>query len=64
MITELMNAMRHTVEAQGFPVKLVRLTRSQYEELVREIKANPRFRYAMDEDGEVRELNGARIEVV
>lgn len=63
MLAELLNTMRHTKDAQGFDVKLIKLNRGHYRELVSEISRNPMYQHALVE-GEVTEINGAVIEVV
>lgn len=64
MVTELLNAMRHYKEQHGHDLKVIQLSRSQYNELRLEIRHNLRYNSATNDSGEVEEFNGAAIQVL
>jgi len=63
VVTELLRAMRVYEERTGRKMDVVQLHRSHYRELVGELSRDGAFREAVSE-GEVREFNGARVEVL
>lgn len=65
MVTELLNAMRLYKENHGEDLKVIKLTRSQYNELRLELQGNLRYQSEVaDFTGKDEMFNGARIEVV